>query len=311
MFSRLGRSSIFAGGRSLYETLRQQDDDDSDSSDDLEAGVGLRAVHHDEDFGRPDNYELRPPLYLTGSQYPQTEDQISAFNSEPQSRADTGPNVSSRLDYMSPQATEPESEAEEVPASLLVERTGSGIREPYRDSTHGLLSPPHSTMRHGGPTRTAAHPHWAVPEPVQRREEGMRDEEIHQARMGLIDPKQRALWKWANVENLDNFFHDVRRHPTVSLSYMVGLTTTLGLPILSWKRNIQYMSRSFSELDVGKRSTQYLWRKTYIANTGYRTSAFVVGFTTFLTNCVDYSHKEKESHTLKLSDVVKPNCTAQ
>lgn len=69
------------------------------------------------------------------------------------------------------------------------------------------------------------------------------------------------------------------------------------------------MPRSLSELDVGKRSTKYLWHKTCIANTRYRTSAFVVGFTTFLTNCVDYSHKE--SHTLKLSDVVVPNCTAQ
>lgn len=215
MFSRLGRSSIFAGGRSLYETLRQQDDDDSDSSDDLETGVGLRAVHQDEDFGRLDNYELRPPLYLTDPQYPQTETRISAFNSEPRSQNDT---ISSRLNYMSPQATEPESEVEEAPASLLVERTGPGVREPYHDSTRGLLAPPHSTLRHGGPTRAAAHPHWTVHEPVQQQqgEQGREDEELHQARMGLIDPKQRALWKWANVENLDNFFHDVRRHLTIS-----------------------------------------------------------------------------------------------
>jgi autophagy-related protein 9 len=29
------------------------------------------------------------------------------------------------------------------------------------------------------------------------------------ARLGLIDPKERAMWKWANVENLDNFLQDV------------------------------------------------------------------------------------------------------
>ena len=28
-------------------------------------------------------------------------------------------------------------------------------------------------------------------------------------RLGTLDPRERALWKWANVENLDNFLHEV------------------------------------------------------------------------------------------------------
>ncbi len=27
--------------------------------------------------------------------------------------------------------------------------------------------------------------------------------------MSMMDPKERALWMWANVENLDNFLQDV------------------------------------------------------------------------------------------------------
>jgi autophagy-related protein 9 len=27
--------------------------------------------------------------------------------------------------------------------------------------------------------------------------------------MAMIDPKEKAMWMWANVENLDNFLKDV------------------------------------------------------------------------------------------------------
>jgi autophagy-related protein 9 len=40
-------------------------------------------------------------------------------------------------------------------------------------------------------------------------EERQAKEIRRQARLGLIDPKERAMWKWANVENLDNFLNDV------------------------------------------------------------------------------------------------------
>jgi len=210
MLSRLGQSSIFAGGRSLYETLRQQDDDeDSDNPDDLEAGVGMSAAHQDEELEGPNDYELRPPLDLTSSRYSQTEPRQSLFGNGPRSRS----GGSSRLNYMSAQLPELGTEAEEVPASLLVERTGPGIREPYRDNVRGTKLPSHSTVRQGGQVRSIAHAHWAESEPARRRGEQVRtQEEIHQARMGLIDPKQRALWKWANVESLDNFLHDVWRY---------------------------------------------------------------------------------------------------
>lgn len=207
MLSRLGQSSLFAGGLSLYETLRQQDDDDSDNPDDLEAGVGMRAARHDEELEGPNDYELRAPLDLTESQYSQTGPrQQSMFGARPRSRSGDSP----RLNYMSAQLPELDTEADEVPASLLVERTGSGAREHQRDVVRRSKVPAHSTLRQGGPAKPRAHAHWAESETIPRRGEQLRTQaEHHQARMGLIDPKQRALWKWANVENLDNFLHDV------------------------------------------------------------------------------------------------------
>ncbi|RPB29502.1 APG9-domain-containing protein [Terfezia boudieri ATCC MYA-4762] len=265
MLSRLGKSSIFAGGRSLYETLRQQDDDeDSDNPDDLEAGVGMSAAHQDEELEGPNDYELRPPLDLTASRYSQTEIRQSPFGSGSRSRS----GGSSRLNYMSAQLPQPDTEAEEVPASLLVEGTGLGIREPYRDTVRGAKLPAHSTVHQGGPVRSTAHAHWVDSEPARRRREQVRtQEEIHQARIGLIDPKQRALWKWANVESLDNFLHDVYQYYVGNGIYSICLHRFLNM----------------------------------------MTSAFIVGFTVFLFNCVDYSHR----HSHKLSEVVIAKCTTK
>ena len=258
MLSRLGQSSIFAGGRSLYETLRQQDDDeDSDNPDDLEAGVGMSAAHQDEELEGPNDYELRPPRDLTASQYSQTETRQSLFGSGPRSRS----GGSSRLNYMSAQLPELDTEAEEVPASLLVERTGPGIREPYRDNIRGAKLPAHSTVRQGGPVRSTGHAHWVDPEPLRRRGEQVgTQEEVHQARMGLIDPKQRALWKWANVASLDNFLHDVWRyfHSTRDWGADISL---LGVSVLCWQWHLQHMSSSLSEYDVRQQSmTTRCWR---------------------------------------------------
>lgn len=205
MLSRLGQSSIFAGGRSIYETIRQQDDEEeSDSAEDLEARAGLRAAHYDEDLEGPEDYELRPPPDLTESIFPQGQKQRVRGGSR---AAASGP---SRLNYMSGVLPEPDTEADEVPGSLLVERTGHalGFHEPYRDDVHGSAS---GAGRPSPSRKTNIHTHWAEPQPTRNRDPTPpSQEEIRQARIGLIDPKSRAMWRWANVENVDNFLHDVR-----------------------------------------------------------------------------------------------------
>ncbi|KAI5806382.1 autophagy protein Apg9-domain-containing protein [Geopyxis carbonaria] len=51
----------------------------------------------------------------------------------------------------------------------------------------------------------------------------------NQAQLGLMDPKERALWKWANVENLDNFLHDVYIYFTGKGMYNILLSRILNL----------------------------------------------------------------------------------
>ena len=205
MLSRVfGQSSILAGGRSIYETLRQQDDDeDSDNPEDLEARAGMRAARYDEDLEGPDNnYELRPPQDLTGTQYTHSEIR-QPFGSAPRSRG----LASSRLNYMSGVLPEPDTEADEVPASLLVERTSPFSHDANRDNIRGGLG---AGFRQSAPSKPATHAHLADPPPVPRRGTQVRTEEdIRQLRLGLIDKKAKAMWKWANIENVDNFLHDV------------------------------------------------------------------------------------------------------
>lgn len=88
------------------------------------------------------------------------------------------------------------------------------------------------------------------------------------ANLGLIDPKERALWKWANVENLDNFLQEVYNFYLGNGFYCIMLSRILNMA----------------------------------------TVMFVVGFSTYLSTCIDYS---KVSTSTKLSDVQHPQCMSR
>ena len=86
--------------------------------------------------------------------------------------------------------------------------------------------------------------------------------------LGLIDPTQRALWKWANVENLDNFLLEVYNYYLGNGFYCILLSRLLNLA----------------------------------------TVMFVVGFSTYLTTCIDYSKIRSSS---SLSEVQYPQCMSR
>lgn len=75
------------------------------------------------------------------------------------------------------------------------------------------------------------------------------DERIRRAKLGILNPRERALWKWANIENLDRFLQDVYTYYLGSGYYAILLSKALDLATL----------------------------------------AFVVYFSTYLTTCIDYS----------------------
>lgn len=83
-----------------------------------------------------------------------------------------------------------------------------------------------------------------------------------------MDPRERALWMWANIENLDNFLMDIYSFFLGNGMYAIILTRILNMLTL----------------------------------------LFVIGFSTYLGSCIDYSTLS-ESH--KLSEVQVPNCMAR
>lgn len=84
----------------------------------------------------------------------------------------------------------------------------------------------------------------------------------------LLDPTERALWMWANVDNLDVFLQQVYHYFLGNGMYCILLTRALNMA----------------------------------------TILFVVGFSTYLSQCIDYS---RISSSDNLHQVTVPHCMAQ
>ncbi|CDR37888.1 CYFA0S01e18756g1_1 [Cyberlindnera fabianii] len=58
------------------------------------------------------------------------------------------------------------------------------------------------------------------------------NERIRRAKLGILNPRERALWKWANVENLDKFLQDVYAYYLGSGYYCIMLKKVFDLATL-------------------------------------------------------------------------------
>ena len=125
---------------------------------------------------------------------------------------------------------------DDVPASLLIE----GHDDP------GLDSPSHLQGRQTLPqARQAAIPgssnretraHWEAAQAQQRlhrdEDEGIgRTLQNPQTKMNFLagSPRERAMWRWINVTNIDNFIKDVYDYYTGSGVWCIVLTRVLEL----------------------------------------------------------------------------------
>ncbi|KDN53404.1 APG9-domain-containing protein [Tilletiaria anomala UBC 951] len=86
-----------------------------------------------------------------------------------------------------------------------------------------------------------------------------------QVAVSSLSPRERALWQWANIEDLDAFLQEAYTYYIGKGAICIALGKALNLV----------------------------------------TVAFVLGFSTFLFSCVDYSHI---AHDGQLSQVVVPQC---
>ncbi|EEH48847.1 autophagy protein ATG9 [Paracoccidioides brasiliensis Pb18] len=265
---------------SIYQTI-QQDDENSDFSD-VEERSGL-ALDEENFRGSYQDYELEEALATVSET--QSTTQSTPFLQRGPRKTSQGflnkpktPRKSNQHNWTqsSPRALEDDRDDDDVPASLLVEGDGDGIR------THGLLSPPplpppnrnmhDNDERLPGPSTQKYRNHWDRARgqqplhPIPKRIASVATRAGGQQRgLAFVDPKEKAMWRWANVENLDNFLADVYDYFLENGIKSIVLSRTLHLLTL----------------------------------------AFVVGFTVFLTSCIDY---RSVPHSKTMSEIMVPQC---
>lgn len=120
-----------------------------------------------------------------------------------------------------PRPVEDDRDDDDVPASLLVEGDDDDVgpqdlapppphAPPSRnihDNDEPLLGPStRETRNHWDRVKTHQPIHPIPPRivPVPTQAGGQR-----RGGLAFVDPKEKAMWRWANVENLDNFLADV------------------------------------------------------------------------------------------------------
>ncbi|KAJ5544781.1 hypothetical protein N7461_007085 [Penicillium sp. DV-2018c] len=266
------------GSPSVYETIRQHDA--GSESSDVEERAGLALEEQQEPFS---DRELEDALadaqdsdIISPSTALLSQARSGKAPKERTAHSGTRRRKASRPRWMAQESTvgyELDDQDEDVPQSLLVEGPHEDLRSrlPPPPQTHdrphqhrsprpGLPSQPTRTQWNESAARPPSH-ESGRPLGLGRWFAGQHP--------GLAnsDPKEKAMWRWANVEDLDNFLKDVYTYFLGNGIWSILLTRALNL----------------------------------------LTFAFVVGFSTFLTNCIDYS-KVRRSKTL--DEVLVTQCTA-
>ena len=200
MLSRLFPST--AGEPSIYETLQQQDEESAGSDmeervsialDEENLGIGFKDFEMDDALGDDATSQLAGPSNLDTGRQSQGGATRSVTH---QRRLNTDD-----LD-------------DEVPQSLLIEdgRYTAPQASARPSQAHAQALPPPVP----GPASRGTRAKWQSTQDRQRLHDDV-PPSLARTRattsaghtMGLIDPKEKALWLWANVENLDNFLQDV------------------------------------------------------------------------------------------------------
>ena len=231
------------GSSSVYETIRQHDADSETS--DLEERAGM-APGENQNRGYSDQ-ELEEAMAegrISGSASPGVEfltpEQPPMPPAESPDTAHPRRRQSRRPRWMrrSPSnlgADEGDEGDDDVPASLLVE----GRQDDEDPKTHRT---PLTQHRVGSDTPV---PGPSSAENLARWETARTQQPLHQSfqrhnplkrwsvgqhpSLASVDPKQKAMWRWANVENLDNFVRDVYTYFLGNGIWSILLTRALNL----------------------------------------------------------------------------------
>ncbi|KAL1962979.1 hypothetical protein VTN77DRAFT_8825 [Rasamsonia byssochlamydoides] len=241
------------GSPSIYEAIRR--DDEASEASDVEERAGMAL---DEENLREPLHNYDPDDALAQGADSQITTQSTAFLGQRHPRktkrgSHGTKSVRPRWMQASPRALEADDGDDDVPASLLVE----GHQE--EDYPKPPAPPPHHGLDEEytdpGPSSRKTRDRWEAARAQQPLHPSTPPRVTSPRRPGgglpnlaSVSPKDKAMWRWTNVENLDNFLKDV---------YVYFLGNGIWCIILSRFLNLL-------------------------------TLAFVVGFSTFLSSCIDY-----------------------
>jgi len=203
MLSRLLPSG--AGEPSIYETLRESEEL-SDTSD-IEERAGM-ALDEDNLGGGFQDYELEEALVN------EVASPTTLSREESSSRIDNRPTTSNHAtatrSKRSLRKHISEDFNDDVPQSLLFEGDEDEVAEPGKGRAFGAPPPV------PGPATPDTHAKW------QKAREPQRLHPVQESRppearyiprrprtSAMVHPREQAMWRWANIENLDNFLKDV------------------------------------------------------------------------------------------------------
>ena len=197
------------GSPSIYQILRENDE--SPDSSDIEERAGVALL--DEENLAHHNFEFDPALADA------MESQLDMESLHTGSTTHTiERNTSKRIPRWLQRPRKPveiEEADDEVPLSLLIEGRTAGT-SPYPQPT----VPPQSLPSPGpvpiaGNATGATRAKWQIAQEQQQLHPDRTILPVHGSSRGrragfmAVDPKEKALWRWANVENLDNFLKEV------------------------------------------------------------------------------------------------------
>ena len=239
--SRIGRLPFGNSNpsQSIYETIQQHDEDSSEPDVENRAAISVDEENLRHDFNE---YELDEALEHA-SDVQSTHDGPGGRlkgRSEDKSR--------SRWKHLSHRAVADDDANDDVPASLLVEREGEEdsplppppplprSRNHKRTNTQEAIPGP-SNARTNDQLNTAR-----SQQPLHASRPSRLPPTRHYSRFASIYPKEKALWRWANVENLDNFLKDVYVYFLENGIWCIVLSRALNLlyvPMFPlWLRNV-------------------------------------------------------------------------
>ena len=207
IFSRLLPQT--AGSPSVYEELREHDD--SSDAGDIEERAGLASVdeenlaHHDFrlDPALADAMDSQVDLGMSPSRIAATDRHGKRAARAP--RWMRKPHNNAEIDDGD----------DDVPLSLLIEGGRGDVQlSPIQPSSD--VSPQDTnSVPIPAPVTRATRAKWQISQEQQQLHAAPKAAQAYDNRSSLgirihmIDRKEKALWRWTNVENLDNFLKDV------------------------------------------------------------------------------------------------------